>query len=142
MRLLVPIVFMILFSICSEIAFAGQILWSDFSNGVNGTIRQADSDGTNASTLISGVFEPRGLQFNALDNTIYFSTFGSGKIQRANLDGSGVTDLVTGLSQPLNLTLDANNGHLYWASRSAGKIQRANLSGSGLTDLVTGFKHT
>ena len=151
MRLLVSFVLMIVFSISTEIAIAQKIIWSDISTGINGSIRQANLDGTNPTTLISSLNHPRGLQIDQPNGVFYFSTAfstpdpdgsllqGEGDIQRANLDGTGLTTIKSDLPPALSLELDAGNGHLYWAARTDGKIQRMNLDGTGLTDLVTGL---
>ncbi|MBX3000633.1 MAG: SMP-30/gluconolactonase/LRE family protein [Caldilineaceae bacterium] len=106
----------------------------------NGSIWQANLDGSDAEALVTGLEIPRGLALDREGGQIYWADSRTGKIQRATLaDGGDVTDLVTAdLQMPHGVAVDAANGHLYWADSAARTIRRATLNGENPIDLYTG----
>jgi Domain of unknown function (DUF5050)/Abnormal spindle-like microcephaly-assoc'd, ASPM-SPD-2-Hydin len=111
--------------------FLGQLYWA---NRGDGTIWQANLDGSSPQALVTGQHDPGGV---AVDTThLYWTNGGDGTIWQANLDGSGAQAIVTGQSQPVGVVVDAT--HLYWVSNGDNSIWVANLDGSNPKALVTG----
>src|SRR5262249_52574810 len=72
------------------------IYWSDYGPG---EIRRANLDGTEMTTLVSGLSGPFGPALDFAGGMIWGDS-GSGDIRRANLDGTGQTILMRGVGTP------------------------------------------
>ncbi|MBD3675516.1 MAG: DUF5050 domain-containing protein [Planctomycetaceae bacterium] len=81
----------------------GYVYWTDLGLG---TINRTSLDGSNSSTLISGLSTPKDLELNLSAGHLYWAESGIGSIRRANLDGTGITTLVSGLDDPSGIALD------------------------------------
>ena len=126
----------------------GTIYWSNPTS-----ILRANVDGSNVTTLLSGLGDVFDLSIDIEGEKIYWVDAGEKKIQRANLDGSEVEDVVIGISAPYALALDMDRGKVYWTvsgvlvnrvidsslGKGFGKIQRANLDGTEIETLITGL---
>jgi serine protease len=117
---------------------SSHIYWA---NAGDGTIHEANLDGTSPQTLVTGNINsgPRGVAVSS--SHIYWADSNSGTIMEANLNGTGVTTLVTGQNQPYGVAVDGS--HIYWTDQACcagpnGTIMEANLDGTGVTTLVTG----
>lgn len=119
-------------------ADAGFIFYAD---EVTDSIRRADLNGSNVTTIISGQVAARGVAIDAGASKIYW-TDGHAfprSIQRANLDGSAVETIFSTTSGTLNtIALDLVNNKVYFANSISGLIQRANLDGTGLETIASG----
>ncbi|MGO9876435.1 MAG: fibronectin type III domain-containing protein, partial [Acidimicrobiia bacterium] len=107
---------------------ATNIYWA---NTGNGTISEANLDGSDPTTLITGVSTPSGLVVDA--NYIYWANqTGNECIGRADLDGSNVTPCFINSSNtgygPIGLAVNAN--YIYWTTGYFDTIGRANLNGT------------
>jgi hypothetical protein len=122
----------------------GKIYWAE--NGSD-RIQRANLDGTELTTLVTGLFG--GNNVVALDlvgGKMYWTENdnGGGDIRRANLDGTGQETLVTGLPGPNHIALDLTDGLMYWTDSAgnipgAGDIRRANLDGTDQQIILTGL---
>src|SRR5690242_10161218 len=112
------------------------IYWSEFGGG---TIRRANLDGSEMTTLVSGLANPLGPALDLASGQMYWGDYGSGDIWRANLDGTGQTILISGLRGPGGPRLDVSSGQMYWENNDGGDIRRANLDGTGETLLIRGL---
>jgi hypothetical protein len=108
-----------------------------WSNHDSGEIRRSNLDGTEMTTLVSGLSGPAGPALDFAGGMIWADE--ESIIRRANLDGTGMTILVSGLTTPFPPALDLANGQMYWTDWRAGLIKRANLDGSGPMTLLKGF---
>jgi hypothetical protein len=114
----------------------GQMYWTDGVEFGPGSLRRANLDGSDVTTLVTGL---RGAAGGVvLDLAAGQMYWGEGqapaRIQRANLDGSGLTTL---LQVPVTqVALDIPGGKMYWTSINASHLMRANLDGSGQEILV------
>jgi sugar lactone lactonase YvrE len=70
---------------------------------VDGTIQRADLNGSNQTTLVTGLVFPQQLVTDG--SHIYWVDQKTAKIQRADLDGNNVSDLVVGLNVPDGIAL-------------------------------------
>lgn len=111
-----------------------HLYWSDTNDG---TIHEANLDGTDPTTLATSQNCPSGV---AADSSYLYWVSGScitGTIMRANLDGTGAIPLITtGQNSVSGLAVDRS--YIYWTNSGSGTIMRAKLDGSGTTTLVTG----
>ena len=109
----------------------GQLYWA---NGGDGTIWQANLDGSNPQALVTGQHDPVGV---AVDPThLYWANHGDGSIWWANLDGSNPKAIVTGQDEPVGVAVDTS--HLYWANQGDNSIWWADLDGSNPKAIVIG----
>jgi hypothetical protein len=119
------------------------IYWSDATRG---EIRRANLDGTEMTTLISGLISPYGPALDFAGGMFWAEPF-IGDISRASIDGTGKTTLVRGLVLPFNPVVDPAGGQMYWPEQNAqypqgaglGDIKQANLDGTGRMTLVKGL---
>jgi hypothetical protein len=115
---------------------ADAVYWSEV--GTSNRIMRSDSDGTNITTLLTGV---NSYDFEVVGSQIYYTTTG-GAVLRSALDGSGLTTLASGLGF-LN-GIDVTDDAIYvsalqgifegpgFTTLGAGRISRMNLDGSGV----------
>ena len=109
-----------------------------------GRIVSATADGSDATTIISGLRgTPDGIVVDAVTGFLYWTHMGAasaddGYVQRARLDGSELTKIVPGggAFTPKQLKLDAKHGKLYWSDREGMRIMRANVDGSNVETLI------
>jgi hypothetical protein len=149
----------ILAGACVAMAVAGEargdyLLWSDNANfgaagNTFGDIQRANLDGTDQSTLVTGLVGPNQIAADLSDGRIYWvdgrADNNTGDIRRANLDGSSQQTVVPNQYFPIGMALDASAGQMYWiahplqtdGSNLFGKdIRRANLDGTSPQTLV------
>jgi hypothetical protein len=114
-------------------AATGHLYWAT-DNGMRdgGTIVEANLDGSNQQTIVSGLNAPRGVVVDG--SHLYWANFALFTISEANLDGSNPHTIVSG-QDPVGMAIDAN--HLYWAN-GFGTIAGANLDGSNPQTIASG----
>jgi sugar lactone lactonase YvrE len=107
---------------------------------VDGTIVEANLDGTGAKTVANGQSAPNGVAVSG--SHLYWASPGTGTIVEANLDGTGAKTIAEGQSYPYGVAV--GGGHLYWANnygfgpRATGAIVEANLDGTGAKTIASG----
>ena len=122
---------------------AGQAVGSHlyWSSDIGGTIVEANLDGTNPMTIVTGQNYPVGVAVGG--NHLYWAdegtapNFSDGTIVEANLDGTNPTTIATGLNSPFMVAVDSS--HLYWTSFFGGTIIEANLDGTNPMTIATGL---
>ena len=119
----------------------GHMYWTDGGDSGPGVLRRANLDGSEQTTLVTGLRRPRGVALDLAGGQMYWGEAGSGRIRRANLDGSGLTTLLEGLNNPQGVALDFAGSKIYWGEGFGADIRRANLDGSGQEILVRNQGH-
>ena len=77
-----------------------------FSDIDNNSIYTSNLDGSNKTTLISGLSQPLNLELDLANGHIYWADEATSKIERCILDGTGRTVAVTGLNMPIGLAIE------------------------------------
>ncbi|KAM6953133.1 pro-epidermal growth factor [Aplochiton taeniatus] len=100
-----------------------------FANTVD--IRRVNLDGTVAKRILE---EPKGtviaLDYDPVQNKVYFASTVLKQIERADLDGGSREVLVSeGLESPEGLAVDWINRRIYWTDQSLSTIGRSTLNG-------------
>ena len=121
-----------------EGSFASDMVKIYWANYETSEIQQADSDGTEIVTLVSGLTAPFGIALDENDGKLYWADNETGTIHRANLDGSPpIEELVTGLDGLIGIALDTENRKIYWTRQSPAIIQWADLDGQNVENFST-----
>ena len=126
----------------SALEAQGRIFFLDLSGG---RIVAANSDGSNATTLVTGCKRaPDGIAIDVAAGHIYWTNMGQkfgdsdGSIERVDLDGRNRRVIVPegGTFTPKQLQLDIPNRKLYWCDREGMRVMRANFDGSRIEILI------
>ena len=107
------------------------------------SIRTANLDGTDVTTVVSELYMPRGVAIDPVTGKVYWTDAGPVPrvVQRANFDGTGVETLVEEPSREATyntMALDLTNGKMYFGDSWRGLVKRANLDGTDLETIATG----
>ena len=94
-------------------------------------------DGSDRRTVISNVFNVRGLDIDILTNMVYWCEVSVGKIYRASIDCEGRELIVSGLAKPEEVAVDWINRKLYWCDFGSDTIEYSNLDGTDRTLLLS-----
>jgi hypothetical protein len=106
-----------------------------YYTGSGDSIRRADRDGTNQTTLVSNAGSTVvDVVIDRTNSKIIWTDYDNAKIRRSDLNGSNVQDLITGVSMPRGLIIDQQAGYIYWAGYN--EISRASLDGTGVTSVI------
>jgi len=75
------------------------------------------------SVIVSGIFEPNGILFDAQSNSLFVCAWGNNaRIRSVSLDGSSVSTLVTTPFSDLDGITEDNAGHIYVSSFSGNAV--------------------
>jgi DNA-binding beta-propeller fold protein YncE len=92
--------------------FAGLLYWT-----VATGIESANTDGTNRTTVISGLTgsRPMGIAVNDSSGHIFWTEFDASDIHRADFSGNNIVTLLdVSLFQTAGISVDAANNRMYW----------------------------
>jgi sugar lactone lactonase YvrE len=103
-----------------------------WANSGDGTIRQANLDGSDVQAIVSGQDQPQAVAVDV--SYLYWANSLDGTIWRADLDGANAQAIVTDQEAD---GLAADGGHLYWTDQGDGQIWRANPDGSNPQAIVS-----
>lgn len=106
----------------------------------NENVYVANMDGTNASTLIPGVYG-YGIIVDTKNDKIYYDDQNSDELRRADLDGNNIQMVDDVVTRIYGITIDYDNDKLFWSGASAGEINKANLDGSSKQVLKSGLSY-
>ena len=121
---------------------AAHLYWADtVPAGVNGTINEANLDGTSPDTIVTGQDQPEGVAVG--DGHIYWANTWDGTVDEANLDGTNPHTIATGQDIPYGMAVDSS--HVYWTDWGNlgmdGTVNEANLDGTNPQTILTGQGH-
>lgn len=124
----------------------GHVYWTSGNE-----ILRANLDGSGLTVILNTTF-PRGLEVDAANNSIYFTTNGVFStcvttLERIDLDGMNRATLysLAGANATrcdnffTEVELDPAANQLYFANTVAGTISRINTDGTGLVDILSGL---
>ena len=118
----------------------GLLFWGEEAwTGAN--LNRAGTDLTGIAALVGGGSSIRAVAFDALHNTIYWTSSNlalGGQIHRANADGTSPTIIASlgPLANPRGIAVDGLGGHLYWADYDQNAIYSSDLNGLGTAPVV------
>ena len=130
----------LLLGLTSILSAQSYVYWVNITSS---SIQRSEFDGSNVTTIVSGLSNPRNVAYDSVGNKIYWTDRGASKIQRSDIDGSNVEDVVTGIGSGLRqLSIDNASNHVYWIDDNTGipqsGIWRANLDGTNVTAFAVG----
>lgn len=123
-------------------ATSDKLYWSQV--GSSRRIMRSDLDGSNATTLLTGITS---YDFEVVGSQIYYTTI-DGFVKRSDLDGSNLVTLASG--QGFLNGIDVTNDAIYvsvlegvfdgpgFSTLGAGRIRKMNLDGSDNLELIVG----
>lgn len=91
-----------------------------------------------------------GMEYDAVNEKIYYTDSDNGSLMRANLDGTEIEEVIAGFTSPRDIALDIDNNMAYVADRGVDAVYAVDLSdnsmdilydnaGSGLGKLPVGL---
>ncbi|XP_077998826.1 uncharacterized protein LOC144451797 [Glandiceps talaboti] len=87
---------------------------------------------------LTDIGNPIALDFDYVDNKVYWTDVLSKTITRASLDGSDREVILSvDIDVPDGIACDVVNRRIYWTDTGTDRIERANLDGSGRVGLIT-----
>jgi len=103
----------------------------------SGVLKKANSDGTGATSLVTGLGTCFAMTIDAVNEFVYVADYSNSTLRKIKYDGSTNTIIISG-NRYLSVWIDLINNQLYIGNYGVGSVQRSNLDGSSLTTLVTG----
>ncbi|WP_374329445.1 LamG-like jellyroll fold domain-containing protein [Soonwooa sp.] len=94
-----------------------------FTSQSGNSISKVKEDGTDLSTVVTGLNAPMGITYDAKLNIFYYAEMGSDKVYSIKRDGSDKKLLASGFNNPHNLRLDSS-GNIYVADTSNNRIKK------------------
>jgi hypothetical protein len=107
-------------------------------NDTDNSIRRVDTNGGNATTILTGTGQVSALAVSEAYNWLFFAE--AGTIKRVNADGTGVVTIQAGLGTVGALAVDGLNGKLYWTDTTNDVVSRVKLDGTGSEVVVASFQ--
>ena len=106
--------------------FSGHLYWAEQT-----TIKRANLDGTDPTTVVTGISNAIGLDLDLSRGHLYFTDYNAGNIYRTNLDGSAQT-LILSESLIYGLEIDSVSRHIYWTQGggAGAGVYRSDIDGS------------
>lgn len=92
--------------------FAQQtyLYWTDRTGGL---VQRSDIDGSNVTTIVSGISTPEAMTYDSVNQKIYWLERDTGTIFRADIDGSNSETVISSLGAGLrNLAVDPTNSDI------------------------------
>ena len=93
----------------------------------SGYILQGSMDGSSVRTLVSGLVQPCGIQFDYGTKRIYWASEDGKRIQSSNEQGSNLRSHVNTMQRPFGMAV--LNGWLYWSHYSSRSVAHSTLTG-------------
>eukprot|EP00794_Sanderia_malayensis_P017393 gene17393-19134_t len=117
---------------CSAIGEVPLLVYSDRRE-----IRQYNLKTTDGSSIVSGLTNAIGLDFDWKEQAIYWSDVNDDKIEKIHFNGSNRRVVVdTGLLAPEGIAVDWIGRNLYWSDTKADTIDAAKLDGSLRSNII------
>ncbi|XP_072045347.1 scavenger receptor cysteine-rich domain-containing group B protein-like [Amphiura filiformis] len=85
---------------------------------------------------LQNVQRPVAVDFDPVDQLVYWTDVTTNTINRASLDGSNQQVVISNLSDPEGLALETVNRQFFWTDTGSNKIEKANMDGSGRTPII------
>ncbi|XP_072019600.1 uncharacterized protein [Amphiura filiformis] len=122
-------IFIIAVNVAGHVIARDTIFVADFYNS---KIWAAPLDTLEFEALpLQNIDQPVAVDFDPVDQKLYWTDIGRETISRAKLDGTEQEVVVGFLSSPQGLTIDVVTRHIYWTDTGVNRTERANLDGSG-----------
>ena len=81
------------------------------------------NDASLSDLPVAGLDSAYAVQYLAVDNTLYWSDYGTNAIHRLDLGGGEVETVVDGLEAPRQIAIDPDKRRLYWVDRGTGRVE-------------------
>lgn len=117
----------------------GEVLFY-FADEDTDSIRRANLDGSNVTTVVSGLVAPRGVFVDSVNEKLYWTDGHSVPrvIQRSDLDGANIETIFSTASGTLNtIDLDVSSGKIYFGNSIDRTVSRVNVDGTNIEVLAT-----
>lgn len=117
-----------------------EIFWLDKgSTGAEGTLQQANIDGSSVTNFVTGMDDPVALTIDVSNNDLLWlddPSLEPAYIGRIGTDGANQEIIIEELGGFENFSLNETEQSLYWIDQSSSDIFKANLDGSQLERVV------
>lgn len=103
-----------------------------YTNQSANNIQRVKKDGTEHSTIITGLNAPMGITYDPVLDLFYYAEMGSDNVFSIKKDGTDKKTLATGFNNPHNLRLDSS-GNLYIADAQGNVVKKLSADRKVLT---------
>ncbi len=110
-----------------------RVYWAVNALGV----MSANFDGSDLTQILNYDVNIGRIEFDYLNDRIYFTENFLGTIKSCNLDGTDIQTLVTGTGLVQGLGVDSGREYIFWGDQDSGNIYRSNIDGG---EIVTIFE--
>uniref|UniRef100_H2YAY7 EGF-like domain-containing protein n=1 Tax=Ciona savignyi TaxID=51511 RepID=H2YAY7_CIOSA len=117
-----------------------KLYYTDNSLKIIGSV---SPDGSNMTTVVSGLNLPRGIAVDPCRGYIYWTDWGTHTIERSTLVGNGRTVIVSeDLLWPNGVTIDFDEDKLYWVdAEPKERVERSNMDGTERELIIPSLDH-
>jgi hypothetical protein len=109
-----------------------RVFWAYGTNGV----KSANFDGSDVVQILNYGVSIGRIEFDYLNNRIYFSENFLGTIKSCKMDGTDIQLLVSETGFIQGLGVESGRQYIFWGDQDSGEIYRANTDGTGIITVL------
>ena len=108
-----------------------------YATGKIGSIKRAGMDGSNPTTLVTGLGQPWDITVDLKTSKLFWTDYYNDKIESSNLDGGERRTVISLFSFAAPTGVAVSNDRLYWGESRGRKLQSSTMDGQDVIILHT-----
>jgi hypothetical protein len=114
-------------------ASAGFVFWTA---GNSNAIYKCNLDGSDQTTIVTGLGNPNSLALDTKNQVIYFGESSNLRIRKIDYSGTNLTTVVNSAGLTQGIELDLIENKIYWTDFNSGSVKSFLLDGSNVSTII------